>query len=179
LSGSGFAAWVQRGGASADAFSALWGAIFDWAAAAEGAVGGVRPAREPVRAGEPIRWLRGTEDTIVSVQLEAVNGPAAAQTFTLAFSRSRETAETAPLAEGRYRVRIGETTSTLVVNPSREWVPQAAGAPSRVDSGASSASQTLPLNAPRRPLRDAAWPFVAALVLLCAEWLARRAAGLR
>lgn len=179
VSGSGFAAWVQRGGTSADAFSALWGAIFDWAAAAEGAVGGVRPAYEPVRAGEPIRWLRGTEDTTVSVQLESLDRPAPVNTVVLSFSGARETAESAPLAEGRYRVRIGETTSTLVVNPSREWVPQVPGVPSRVDSGASPAVPTRAANGPWRPLRDAAWPFIAALLLLCAEWLARRAAGLR
>lgn len=179
LAGSGFAAWVQRGGAAADAFSALWGAIFDWAAAAEGAVGGVRPAREPLRAGEPIRWVRGTEDTLVSVRLEAIDREADVQTFTLAFGTARETAESAPLAEGRYRVRIGDDTSSLVVNPAREWVPQAPRLRSLVDSGSSSATPVRSPSGPRRPLRDAAWPFIAALLVLCAEWLARRAAGLR
>lgn len=181
--GSGFAAWVQRGGRAADAFSALWGAIFDWSAAAEGAVGGVRLARQPVRAGEPLVWRRGTADTLVSLVIERldVGAVASVDTVTLRFPAGVESRPSLPLAEGRYRVRSGEDTWSLLVNPSREWVPRpprAADGSERAASSPAASGERAPLG-PAQPLRESAWPFVAALLLLCAEWLARRAVGLR
>lgn len=168
--GSGYAGWVQRGGRSADAFSALWGAIFDWTSASEGAGGGVQLASMPVRAGEPVRWRRGGADSSVVLSLTSASG--VVDTTTLRFTGTSDVTESAPLAEGIYTVREGDATRRLVVNPSREWVPRApVVAPVRSDAGAPAA--------PPRPLRDASWPFVAALLLLCAEWLLRRTVGLR
>lgn len=181
--GSGFAGWVQRGGRSADAFSALWGAIFDWSAAAEGAVGGVRLARQPVRAGEPLVWRRGTADTLVTLVIERLAAGAAVpvDTVTLRFAAGVETRPSPPLPEGRYRLRVGDEALGVLVNPSREWVPRA---PLAADGAGDAAApptagvDRAPLG-PAQPLRESAWPFVAALLLLCAEWLARRAVGLR
>ncbi len=170
IAGSGYAGWVQRGGRSADAFSALWGAIFDWTSASEGAGGGVQLASSPVRAGEPVRWRRGGVDSTAVLTLTGASG--VVDTISLRFVGTADVTESAPLAEGAYTVREGEVTRRLVVNPSREWVPRApVNAPPRSDTGAPSA--------PARPLRDASWPFVAALLLLCAEWLLRRTVGLR
>lgn len=170
IAGSGYAGWVQRGGRSADAFSALWGAIFDWTAASEGAGRGAQLASLPVRAGEPVRWRRGGADS--SVLLALTDAAGRVDTITLRFAGASDVIETAPLAEGVYAVREGEISRPLVVNPSREWVPRApVPAPDRSEAGAPSA--------PARPLRDASWPFVAALLLLCAEWLLRRTIGLR
>jgi hypothetical protein len=177
IAGSGFAAWVQRGGRAADAFAALWGTLFDWTAAAEGAVGGVRLDRQPLRAGEPLVWRRGTADSIVTVYLEADRGDARRwrDSLRLRFVDGAETVLTPALAEGRYRARVGEASGPLIVNPSREWLPRQ---PLAAPPGDGTAAVGGPSGA-RRPLRDAAWPFVAALVLLCIEWLARRAVGLR
>jgi len=170
IAGSGYVGWVQRGGRSADAFTALWGAIFDWTAASEGAGRGVQLASSPVRAGEAVRWRRGGVDSVVVLTLAAASG--AIDSITLRFPGSSDVAESPPLAEGVYTVREGDATRGLVVNPSREWVPRVpVAAPSRADVGAPSA--------PARPLRDTSWPFVAALLLLCAEWLLRRTVGLR
>ena len=175
--GSGFATWVQRGGRAADAFSAFWGAIFDWAAAAEGAIGGVRVAREPVRAGEPVRWRRGTDDSLVVVRLAASSTTAssAPDSLVLRFGADGATVSTVGLPEGRYRATVGDATFPLVVNPSREWIPRAP----RLTSADSSVSAAPRARGPMRPWRESAWPFVLALGFMCAEWLARRAVGLR
>jgi len=170
IAGSGYAAWVQRGGRSADAFSALWGAIFDWAAASESAGRGVQLASSPVRAGERVRWRRGGADSAATLIITSASG--VADSVALRSSGTSDLTESAPLAEGVYEVRDGTFTRELIVNPSREWVPRLpVAAPARADIGAPSA--------PARPLRDASWPFVAALLLLCAEWLLRRTVGLR
>ena len=77
-----------------------------------------------------------------------------------------------PLAAGVYDVRVPGGTAVLVVNAGREWVPRAP----TVSAGPLVRGQ-LRSDAPR--LADATWPFVLALLLLCGEWIGRRAAGLR
>jgi hypothetical protein len=78
----------------------------------------------------------------------------------------------APLAAGVYDAQTAGGVSVLVVNASREWVPRApavvAGPLARGSAGS---------DAPR--LADAGWPFALALLLLCAEWIARRSSGQR
>jgi hypothetical protein len=170
ITGSGYAAWVQRGGRSADAFSALWGAIFDWTSASEGAGRGVQVASAPVRAGEAVRWRRSSADSTAVLTLTAASG--VVDTVALRFAGSADVTESAPLAEGVYTVRDGDVTQRLVVNPSREWVPRAPVAAPVLEARGAPA-------APARPVRDASWPFIAALLLLCAEWLLRRTVGLR
>jgi hypothetical protein len=170
VSGTGFAAWVQRGGRSADAFAALWGAIFDWAVASEGSGRGVRLDTDPIRAGEPLRWRRGGPDSLVMLTLTGPSGRV--DSLALRFAGASDRTESPALGEGLYTVREGDASFQLVVNPSREWVPRAPlAAPAVEAAGAPSA--------PARPLRESNWPFVAALLLLCAEWLLRRRAGLR
>jgi hypothetical protein len=170
ISGSGYAAWVQRGGRSADAFNALWGAIFDWASASESVGLGVQLRSAPVRAGEPLRWRRGGADSVVELSITASSGDT--DTVRLRFTGTSDVAESPPLAEGTYMVQEATVARRLVVNPSREWVPRApVPAPVYVARGAPAA--------PARPVRDSSWPFIASLLLLCAEWLLRRTVGLR
>jgi len=170
ITGSGYAAWVQRGGRSADAFSALWGAIFDWTSASEGAGRGVQLVSAPVRAGEPVRWRRSSADSAAMLTLTGPSG--AVDTVRLRFPSAADVAESSPLAEGVYTLRAGDESRRFVVNPSREWVPRApVPVPTREVRGAPSA--------PARPVRESSWPFLAALLLLCAEWLLRRTVGLR
>jgi len=59
-----------------------------------------------------------------------------------------------------------------VVNAAREWVPRA---PTVMAGNATRSASSS--TAPR--LVDAGWPFLLALLLLCGEWLGRRAAGQR
>lgn len=170
IGGSGFAAWTVRGGRGADAFSALWGAIFDWMAVGEADGGGVTLANRLVRAGEPLVWRRGGTDSAATVVVRSNLGEET--TLTLRFADNADVVETGALADGVYQLQVGTTQRTLVVNPSREWVPRAPivvpTAPSRDD-----------ISAVPRSLLERSWPFVLALLLLCSEWVLRRSAGLR
>ncbi len=177
VSGSGYAGWSLRGGRGAEAFTALWGAMFDWLSAGRGDVRAARPVLSSVRAGEPVRWRRGGPDSLVSIVLtrraDATRTAASIDTIRLRFAGTAfETVSHVPLVPGVYDVRANGGASVLVVNASREWVPRAPG----VRDGTLSRGATSS-DAPR--LSDAWWPFVLALLLLCAEWIGRRYAGLR
>ncbi len=171
VSGSGYAGWALRGGRSAEAFGALWGAIFDWLAAGRGDVRAARPMAALLRAGDAVAWRRGGADSIVSVQLRR-RGDAGVDSLTLRFAGASFETTSPALAAGVYDVQAEGGPSVLVVNASREWVPRAP----TVRDGVLSRG-TLSSDAPR--LADAGWPFVLALLLLCGEWIGRRAAGYR
>ena len=172
ISGSGYAGWSLRAGRSREAFTALWGAIFDWLSAGRGDLRAARPVSGVVRAGEPVRWRRGGVDSIVTVRLTRRGASTAGDdSLELRFGSAFEVSSTF-LPPGVYDIAADGGASVLVVNASREWVPRApvvtAGPLARGTAGA---------DAPR--LADAGWPFVLALLLLCAEWIARRAVGQR
>ncbi len=178
VSGSGYAGWALRGGRSAEAFGALWGAIFDWLAAARGDVRAARPITALLRAGEPVAWRRGGADSVVAVRLSRRGASAtpdngsAIDTLTLRFTGASFETMSPALAAGVYDVQAEGGASVLVVNPSREWVPRAPTVRDGVRSRGALSS-----DAPR--LADAGWPFVLALLLLCGEWIGRRAGGYR
>jgi len=175
--GSGFAGWALRGGRAADAFTALWGGVFDWLAEARGDARAAVPALPYVREGEPIPWRRGGADSAVSVQLvRDPAGAAAAGADTvrvpLVFAAGARETRSPPLAPGRWRGALPGGAVLVVVNPSREWVPRPPSLAPREASGVVRSA------APRR-LVEAAWPFVLVLLLLSAEWIGRRFAGYR
>jgi hypothetical protein len=97
---------------------------------------------------------------------------AATDSLTLYFSDTRFETTSHPLAPGVYDIESAGGTSVLVVNASREWVPQAptlrAGPATQ---GATGGDAWL--------LSDSGWPFLFALLLLCAEWIGRRTVGQR
>jgi len=174
ISGSGYAGWSLRGGRGREAFTALWGAIFDWVSAGRGDVRAARPVAGVVRAGDVVAWRRGGADSLVAVHLTARGvavKPTAGDSLLLRFG-SRYEASSAAMPAGVYDVQTAGGASVLVVNASREWVPRApvvaAGPLARGSAGT---------DAPR--LADAGWPFVLALLLLCAEWITRRSSGQR
>ena len=179
ISGSGFAGWSLRGGRSQAAFVALWGAMFDWLAAARGDVGAARPVAAIVRSGEQVRWRRGGTDSMVTaiVTRRTQTGSGQGDTVSLRFTNAEVETVSAALPVGVYDVRTsGATTATgssvLVVNASRELVPRA--------PALNTTSATRGLSAGAGPrLADLGWVFGLALLLLCAEWLLRRNAGLR
>ncbi len=184
ISGSGYAGWSLRGGRPREAFTALWGAIFDWVAAGRGDARAARPVGGMVRAGEPIPWRRGGADTVITVTLtsrtnvgrasgEGNPGQMAARdSTTLTFSSSSFETASPGLLPGVYDVGTRGGSSVLVVNASREWIPRPSV--TMADVAPHSAATA---DAPR--LVEAGWPFVLALLLLCGEWIGRRAAGQR
>lgn len=171
ISGSGYAGWSIRGGRSAESFTALWGAIFDWLAAARGDVRAARPAPSSVRAGDAIRWQRGGTDSAVTVAI-ARRGGTTVDSIRLRFGATGTDGVSPALAAGIYDVRAPGGNAMLVVNAAHEWIPRA---PSVRDGPLSRGAAVS--DAPR--LSDATWPFVLALLLLCGEWVGRRFAGLR
>ena len=171
VSGSGYAGWALRGGRSAEAFGALWGAIFDWLAAGRGDVRAARPIASLMRAGEAVAWRRGGVDSIVSVRLSR-RGESGIDSLTLRFVGASFETTSPALAAGVYDVQAEGGASVLVVNASREWVPRAPTVRAGVLSRGALSS-----DAPR--LADAGWPFVLALLVLCGEWIGRRAVGYR
>jgi hypothetical protein len=167
-----------RGGRSAEAFGALWGAIFDWLAAGRGDVRAARPMASLLRAGDPVAWRRGGADSVVTVRLSrrGATSPSGAlggtDSLTLRFAGASFETTSPALPAGVYDVQAEGGASVLVVNASREWVPRA---PTVRDGPLSRGA--LSSDAPR--LADAGWPFVLALLLLCGEWIGRRAGGYR
>ncbi len=181
ISGSGYAGWSLRGGRSAEVFTALWGTIFDWLAVGRGDLRAARPVAAWMRAGDAARWRRGGSDSLVVAVVTRRTTPFQAtpasatnpgDTVRIRFANGAVEANSFAPTPGVYDVRTTGGSSVLVVNASREWIPRAA----TVHDGALSRG-TLSTDAPR--LSDYWWPFVAALLLLCTEWIVRRAVGLR
>jgi len=169
---SGLWRWAFRGGVSADAYATLWGGILDWLTAERPDPRAALPADAIVRAGDRIRWRRGTgTDTLVRVELRR-RGDARADTLALHFGGPGALAESAPLDAGVYETRVSGGTSLLIVNASRELLPRRANVRTGAVGGAAPFGDQ-----PR--LRDYHWIYLLLLAALCAEWLLRRHFGLR
>jgi hypothetical protein len=124
-----------------------------------------------VRAGEPVEWRRGSgTDSVVTVVMSR-RGANVADTVALHFGNGSQT-ESAPMGRGVYDVRTIGGASLLVVNPSREWVPNRA----RVKGGAIGGGAVAGLATRVRALW---WVYVALVGALCGEWIVRRSLGLR
>jgi hypothetical protein len=174
VTGAGFWRWRFRAGVSADAYAALWGGIFDWLAAERADRRGAVPDDAMVRAGHPIRWRRGSStDSVVRVSLRPRRtGARIEDSLTLRFAPGTATLETRPLPAGVYDVTVPGGRTVLVVNPSAELLPMRP----RLGSG-EVGRRARDDDAPRA--RSAGWLYALAILLLCAEWVARRRAGLR
>jgi hypothetical protein len=173
VTGSGFWRWRFRGGASADAYAALWGGIFDWLAAERADRRSAVPDESAVRAGQPIRWRRGSRpDSVVEVIVQQRRGNRPADTLVLRFGASSAVQETRTLPPGIYDVTVPGGRTTLAVNASSELLPTRqrlapgnVGRRTRTDDA--------------RRARGAGWLYGLAILLLCAEWVLRRRVGLR
>ncbi len=169
---SGLWRWAFRGGVSRDAYATLWGGIFDWLTAERPDPRAALPADAIVRAGDRIRWRRGTgTDTLVRVELRR-RGEARADTLALRFGGAGALAESAPLDAGVYETHVSGGTSLLIVNASRELLPRRANVRTGSVGGAAPFGDQ-----PR--VRDLHWIYLLLLAVLCAEWLLRRHFGLR
>lgn len=172
VAASGLWRWRFRGGAASDAFTALWGSIFDWLAAQRADRRAAVPDERLLRAGDPVRWRRGSPtDTVVSVALRQ-RGSTRVDSLTLRFPSNATVVESKPLAPGIYDASVRGGTAVVVVNESREWLPRAP----RVKSGGVTGSVAAD-TAPR--LRDKGWVYALAILMLCAEWILRRRRGMR
>jgi hypothetical protein len=172
VAASGLWRWRFRGGVASDAFTALWGSIFDWLAAERADRRAAVPDERLVRAGEPVRWRRGSaSDSVVVITLRQ-RGSARTDSLTLRFSAASNVVESPPLAAGIYDVSTRGGTAVLAVNPSREWLPRAPRIKSMDVHGSVSTNA-----APR--LRGAGWAYALAILMLCAEWILRRRRGMR
>jgi hypothetical protein len=176
VSGSGLWRWRFRGGASSDAFTALWGSLFDWLAAERADRRAAVPTGAVVRAGEPVRWHRGSlADSVAFVVLRRYgvgSDSGRVDTLTLRFRGDATIAETPPLKPGLYYASTRGGSTMLAVNASREWLPRAPSVTAgNIGGGTATGS------APR--LRSVGWVYALLLILLCGEWVVRRRRGMR
>ncbi len=172
----GFWRWQFRGGRTADAATALWGALFDWLAAGRGDERRVVVETATTRAGDPIRWRRTGADSVVQVVVArraAARPTGRADTLVVRFAGGARTAESPPLAAGTYDVRVAGGAAVLTVAPSRELLPRRPSAVAGPVGGGARAAGAVPR------LRDSGWPYAVAALLFCAEWVLRRRRGLR
>ena len=173
VSGSGFWRWRFRAGASADAYAALWGGIFDWLAAERSDRRGAVPDEGAIRSGQPVRWRRGssTDSTVfVSMRLRAPGSRP--DTLRLRFASGVSVQETRPLPPGIYDIEVPNGRTVLAVNPSAELLPtrprlqsSSVGRRARSDDA--------------RGARTNGWLYAIVIALLCVEWVLRRRLGLR
>jgi hypothetical protein len=172
VTASGFWRWRFRGGASADAYAALLGGIFDWLAAERADRRGAVPDEGIIRSGQPIRWRRGSSaDSLVRVALRR-RGDSRVDSVLLRFAPGTTIQESAPLRAGVYEVSVPGGQALLPVNASSELLPERP----RLSSSAVGRRSNL---ADARGARSNGWLYALAIALLCAEWLLRRRMGLR
>jgi hypothetical protein len=121
----------------------------------------------------PVRWRRGgPADSVVQVTVTRRSATSRVYSLTLRFPDGANVVESAPLPTGVYDARMPGGSAVLVVNASRELVPR------RPTVSATQALGMASLGSPTG-LRDVGWVWLAAILLLCTEWLLRRRAGLR
>jgi hypothetical protein len=170
---SGMWRWRFRGGTGADAYAALWGGIFDWLTAEPVDRRAAILAEHVHRAGDPIRWRRGTgTDSVVTVLARRRGDSTGVDTIALRFGSSGSVAESPPMPAGVYELEMAGGAALLAVNASPELLPQARTVTAGEVGGAAVAG-----DAPR--LRDWGFAYLIAVGALCAEWLLRRRMGLR
>ena len=172
VSAAGLWRWKFRGGRSADAFTAVWGSIFDWLTGDETDARAAHPVTPWLRSGEPVRWRRGSPRDSTATVIVRVNGGARADTLRLRFAGETGVAETPPLAPGVYETHTTGGDGLLAVNASAEWLPRRPMVRSGAVGSAPAADR-----APRA--RMLWWLYAIAIAALCAEWVLRRKVGLR
>jgi len=164
--------WEFRGGASADAFTALWGSIFDYLASQRADRRAAVPDAGVLREGAPIAWRRGAaRDSVVDVAL-GHRGDPRTDTLHLRFAGGSALTHTAPLRAGVYDATVPGGAAALVVNAADELVPRAPSAVSGRIGGA-------PPRGSAPGARETGGLYVLLVLLLCGEWLLRRRAGMR
>ena len=168
LTASGYSRWRARGGVSEVAFQALVGAATDWLLAARGRVSVPVLVAPLIRAGAPVVWRRGSRPR--SAVILRRDGDNTLRRDSLRFEASA-TATIPPLTQGVWRGTVDGASVVIPVSASREWLPR----PLTTRSGNLNGDA----KAARRGARSIGWLYLATVLLLAAEWLLRRRAGLR
>ena len=172
VTASGFWRWRFRAGASADAYSALLGGIFDWLAAERADRRGAVPDVGIVRSGQPIRWRRGSStDSLVRVAIRR-RGAARPDSLLLRFAPGTTVLESASLPAGVYDVSVPGGQALLAVNASAELLPARPALASAVVGRRANLADA-------RGARGNGWLYALVIALLCGEWVLRRRMGLR
>lgn len=173
IGAEGFWRWRFRGGVRAEAYDTFFGSLYDWLVEGRTDRRAAMPTGAAVRAGDPIRWRRGaTSDSAVRLTITRRSATGRVYSVLLRFADTVSMAESPALAPGLYDVTMQGGQTVLAVNASRELLPRRATVRSGAVGGAGVAGA-----APSA--RDFGWLFLAAVLLLCAEWLLRRRAGMR
>ncbi len=168
VTAAGYNRWRARGGVSEVAFQALVGGATDWLLGARGRASAPVPAVALVRAGSVVQWRRGAKNESVVVLTR--DGDRAAFRDSLHFG-SATLATSSALAGGVWRGSVDGVAIVLPVSPSREWLPRPVSLRTGLLNGEAVAV--------RRGARSLSWLYLAGVLLLAAEWLLRRRAGLR
>jgi hypothetical protein len=182
--GVGYWRWAFRGGEPREAYRRLWSALGGWLLRERGptAAGAARPAERAVPRGAPVRWLLESEDAD-SLAVRILAGDSIVADTALGVAPG-DTAATAPLAPGHYRYEArvfadgadaGTATGPFTVaSYSPEFMrPLQPLDDVEGDGGALGGEAT------GRRLHTTPWPYLLILLLLAAEWVLRRRAGLR
>lgn len=184
--GEGYWRWALRGGDSRAAYERLWSALGGWLLEDAVAVRTetVAPAPRVLEPGAPVRWALAAT-AADTVRLQVADSAGAAVLDTALVPAGADSATTRPLPPGRYRyaaratagAAAGEATGEFTVEPAstenvREPVAGRLQAPLAEVRATSRSARS-------RPLHASAWPYVAIILLLCAEWILRRRWGLR
>ncbi|MBT8337566.1 MAG: VWA domain-containing protein [Gemmatimonadetes bacterium] len=188
VAADGFWRWGFRGDTGADAYDRLWSGVAGWLLALDdGGLGGrVGPLERVAAADAEVPWsaVPAAGGRVAVTSTGADGGP---RTDTLAVGADGR-ARLPGRAAGSYRWTAEVLAPDSVAARGRIWSGRleieahtdelrwprdttllaASAAPARADLGPSG-----------RPLRTSPWPYLLLLVLLSAEWILRRRAGLR
>lgn len=184
---SGFWRWSARDGEPRETYRRLWAGVAGWLLATDPAAAmDVRPERWVAPARTPVGWRMPSEGPdSVRLEIRAVAGEPVLDTV---LERTGG-ALTPPLSAGTYAFRatwgeqaLGEGRFDVEAR-SEEMLPRPAapgpvGAPGP-GAGAGGAGSQDAGPSGGAPLRTSPWPYLLVLVLLSAEWVGRRRAGLR
>jgi hypothetical protein len=194
---SGYWRWAFEGNGPRSLYEALWAGVGGWLLEGSGvaAVDEARPEARVWPRGSSLRWLAPPGTDSVRVSLRGVPGPGGEEATGQADATpGRDTVLVArdgvavqePPPPGHYRYEaLGYGSAEAVAMGTGEltverYSPEFTRPARPLGPAVAAATAAGPATArPARPLRSSAWPYLALLALLCAEWVLRRRWGLR
>ena len=186
--GEGYWRWAFRGAGANAAYARLWGAVAGWIVREDGGVAAaaVRPADRSTARGEEIAWIApGLAADSVRVTITDASGTSIQDTV-LPVVGDTARSPALPPAHYRYAVQaygadgaIVEAAGPLSVEAYSPEFARAAVPVEALSAAATAVGPDADRRGQTRPLHASAFPYIALLLLLCAEWILRRRWGLR
>ncbi|MGH7477345.1 MAG: hypothetical protein ACRELD_13820, partial [Longimicrobiales bacterium] len=182
--GQGYWRWAFRGGEPRRTYRALWSAAAGWLMRDERGIAplAVRPLSWVAPRARAVGWVApGTRLDSIALRLERDGAPSLDTTLVA----QDDTAWLSGVAPGHYQYRArafaGGQVAAVAVGPVSVESYTADFARATVEWPDIRGDGARPADAGRlrRPLRTSAWPYVAVIMVLCAEWVLRRRWGLR